>query len=317
MAEHRISRLTDEDLGDVVGVLARSREGLADERPPSVDEMRMYTVGDSEFRPEGGWVVRVEGEAVAYAVAIVEASRLEVGFDDAFFEFEVVPEERGKGLEEELVRLGSDYIRSRGVGKIRTRCMVAEAWRESILRSLGFEETYRVYLLVRHGRDAIEEVRLPDAYRIVRRPEKECGDEELTRIVHAFNDSFKGHVGTSPERPERFIKYRDVCQDPEVYSLAMSGDEIAGICLSQESRVFNEANGTKSGWIVILGVRPPHRGKGLGRCLLADGMRWLSEQGLDTMRIGVYAKNEMALRLYKSVGFESDRESSWLEKSLS
>ena len=66
----------------------------------------------------------------------------------------------------------------------------------------------------------------------------------------------------------------------------------------------------------ILGVKPQYRRKGLGRFLLVDGMKWVAERGMDSTRIGVYAKNEKALDLYLSLGFEKDRSSLWLEKKL-
>lgn len=316
MAEYEIADLIEADLGDVVDVIRRSKKESPFERAPTVEEMKTYTVNYSEFRPEGSWMVRIDGAPVAYAVAVVEANRLAAGLDDAHLEFEVIPEERGKGLEKRLIGLASEYISSRGVGKARTRCVAGESWRMGSLISEGFAEAYRVFFLVRRTLGRVPDVPTPEGVRLVRRPCKECGDEELTRIVEAFNDTFQDHYNFAPERPEIFINYRDASEDPECFSLAMVGDEIVGVCLSHEDRLYNLENGTKWGWINVLGVRPPYRRRGLGRFLLLDGMKWVLEQGMDTTYIGVYAKNEKALGMYLSVGFEKDRESLWLEKNL-
>lgn len=316
VADHEVHHLTEDDLEGMMDVYVRSRRGLPFERPPSADEMRLFTLGDPSFRPEGSWIVRSGGAPVAYAFVLVEDNRLSAGLDDAYIEFEVVPEARGRGLEESLVSRCTEYIKSRGVGKGRSRVVDVESWRLAVLSSVGFKDAYRVFTLVRKGRAPVPEVPLPEGVTVVRRPCKECGDEELTRIVEAFNDSFKDHLSFAPEDPQKFIRYRDVGQDPEIISIAMAGDDIAGLCLSDVSKVYNERNGTKWGWVGVLGVRQRYRRRGLGRFLLADGMRWILEQGMDTIHIGVFAKNENALGLYLSVGFEKERESFWYEKRL-
>jgi ribosomal protein S18 acetylase RimI-like enzyme len=316
VSQLEIARLKETDIEDVVDVIRSSRRELPFERAPTEEELKAYTVNYSEFLPEGSWVVRLGGVAVAYAVVLIEANRLSAGLDDAHLEFEVVPEERGKGLERNLIDLASEYIRSRGVAKARTRCIACDQWRIDVLGSQGFSEAYRVFFLVRRTPVQVHDVPAPEGIMLVRRPYKECGDEELTRIVEAFNDSFQDHFSFAPERPEIFITYRDATDDPESFSLAMVGDEIVGVCLSAEDRTYNEENGTKWGWINILGVRPQYRRRGVGRFLLADGMKWILEQGMDTTYIGVHAKNEKALGMYRSAGFEKDRESLWMEKRL-
>lgn len=316
VTRQEISQLTVGDLGDLVSVIGRCREGRRADRAPSVDEMRIDTLEDDEFNPEGSWLLRIDGELVGYSLVIIEGNRLVAGLDDGYLEFEVLPEHRGAGFEGTLVNLACDYIRTKGVAKACTRCPEEETWREKMLSSEGFNESYRVYILVRKGVEEVPSVQAPDGFRLVRRPYEDCGDEELTRVVEAFNDSFRGHFRFAPERPQRFIQFRDVNEDVLMLSLAMFGDEIVGVCLSEESVVYNKQNGVKSGWVNILGVREPYRRKGLGRFLLADGMRWLQEHRLDTMYIGVYAKNEKALRLYESVGFVRDHENIWLEKGL-
>mgnify|MGYP001765651933 FL=1 len=316
MAEYEVAHLSAENIEDAVEVIRRSREEVPFERAPTVGELRADTLRDAEFRPEASWVVKDGGACVAFAIATLDPNRVSAGLDDVQYDFDIVPEARGRGLEQRLLGLASGYTRSRGVGKLRARCVAEEPWRKAFLESEGFAETYRVFFLVRRGRGTIADVPAPDGIRIVRRPYKDCDDEEMTRIVEAFNDTFQDHYNFAPERPERFIQFRDASEDPETFSLGMAGDNIVGVCLSHEDRTYNVANGTKWGWINILGVRPPYRRRGLGRFLLADGMKWVLEQGMDTTYIGVYAENEKALDMYLSVGFVKDRESMWFEKRL-
>ncbi len=316
MPDYEITHLTESDLADVVSVIQRSKEPTSFERAPTVDELKAYTIIDSDFRPDGSWVVRSSGEPVGYALAFIEANRLSAGLDDAYFEFYIVPEARSKGLEQQLGRLATEYVSSRGVGKVKARSLSTDSWRIGLLESQGFSEAYRVYFLVRGNGAQLPDGPIPEGITLVRRPYKECSDEEMTRIVEAFNITFQDHFNFAPEKPERFIQYRDASEDPECFSLAMAGDEIAGLCLSAEDRTYNEERGVSWGWINILGVKPQYRRKGLGRFLLVDGMKWVAERRMESTRIGVYAKNEKALELYLSLGFQMDTSSLWLEKAL-
>ncbi len=316
MSQYVTVHVTNEAIDGVVEVINRSRSGLPLERSLSADELRAMTVRDKDFRPEGSWFVTSDGVPIAYAAVLVEANRLAIGRDDAYVDLEVVPEERGRGLEQRMMADALTYVRSRGVGKARARCPAADGWRGRFLVSEGFSEASRVYTLVRRGRDPLPANCVPDGVRTARRPFRECGDEELVRIVEAFNISFEDHYNFAPERPERFIEFRDAEKDPTMVSLAMEDDRIVGLCLSDVSKVYNEENGTRSGWIGILGVLPSHRKKGVGRSLLVDGMSWILEQGMDTVHIGVFATNDKALALYRSLGFEKEHESIWYARPL-
>lgn len=316
MATYETASLKEDDIEELVSVIRRSRSDLPFERPPTAEEFKAFTVRYSEFRPEGSWVVRSGDDIVAYAIVIVEENRLSAGLDDAYLEFEVVPEERGKGIESMLLSLACDYVRSSGVGKSRTRCAASDSWRMDELTSDGFAEAYRVFFLTQKGRVEVREAPTPEGIGLVRRMCKDCGDDELEKIVEAFNDTFQDHFNFAPERLEVFTQYRDASDDPECFSLAMDGDDIVGVCMSQEDLTYNKENGTKWGWIGVLGVRPSYRRRGIGTWLLADGMKWVHERGMDTTHIGVYAGNEKALEMYLSAGFEKDRESIWYEKNL-
>ena len=79
--------------------------------------------------------------------------------------------------------------------------------------------------------------------------------------------------------------------------------------MSEISTVYNEENNTKVGWVDILGVNPPNRKTGIGRSLLSNGMRWIYDQGMDTIYLGMDAENSKALGLYTSLGYEIHKES--------
>jgi GNAT superfamily N-acetyltransferase len=70
-------------------------------------------------------------------------------------------------------------------------------------------------------------------------------------------------------------------------------------------RVF----GGDTGWVAQLGVAPDDRGSGLGRVLLLEAThRLATTDGVEVVGLAVVARNEQALGLYRSVGFEVTRE---------
>jgi ribosomal protein S18 acetylase RimI-like enzyme len=80
------------------------------------------------------------------------------------------------------------------------------------------------------------------------------------------------------------------------------GGELTGFAV-----VYMEP-GTAVGEVQYLGVRETHRGKGLGRSLLADGVAWLRERGATRVRLNAAAGADAALHLYEIPGGTIARE---------
>lgn len=57
------------------------------------------------------------------------------------------------------------------------------------------------------------------------------------------------------------------------------------------------------GHVKDIAVHPDHRGMGLGRRLLLTALRSLREQGAETVKLEVRRSNEVAVSLYREVGF--------------
>jgi mycothiol synthase len=84
--------------------------------------------------------------------------------------------------------------------------------------------------------------------------------------------------------------------DPRWWSIAVSGDEIAGVALSQ----LWESEGI--GWVGQLAVAPRWRGQGLGRALLLTALTAFHRRGVPRAGLSVHGRNDAAARLYRSVG---------------
>lgn len=316
VADLAFRHLTEDQLESFIEVVARSRADQPYDRRLTLDEARTLTLQDPDFDPEASWLAYLDGEAVGFGDVVVERNRIAAGMDDGYLDVDVVPEQRGKGVERRLLDLSLGYLRSKGVGKARTRSLITDGWRRSLFESDSFEEEYRVYILVRRGRSEVRPGHVPEGFRLDRRPLAECSDADIAAMVEAFNDAFRDHLNFAPERHERWMNFRDSSNDPVMLTVAKKGDMAVGICMSEEATAFNEERGVKAGWIDILGVRPPYRRQGLARALLSDGIEWVLGRGMDTVYIGVFAKNEKALDLYRSLGFGKDQESIWYCRRL-
>jgi len=79
------------------------------------------------------------------------------------------------------------------------------------------------------------------------------------------------------------------------------GGEIAAYCIIWTDEL------TKLGHFEPVGTHPDFQCKGLGKCLLFEGLRRLKSVGMDAADVCTNYDNEAAIPLYKSVGFQIDK----------
>ena len=98
--------------------------------------------------------------------------------------------------------------------------------------------------------------------------------------------------------------------DPSLWAVVWDGDQIAAVGLA---RMTSEG----TGWISVLGVRKPWRGRGLGRAVLQHLFQRFYERGVPSVALGVDAANSTgATRLYESAGMSVIRNYVLFEKVL-
>ena len=116
--------------------------------------------------------------------------------------------------------------------------------------------------------------------------------------------------------PEPFADWRHWVKrepfDPELWFLAVAGDELVGVSLCRGEW----AGDPQLGWVSVLGVRRPWRRQGLGSALLLHSFRALRARGKTRVGLGVRADNATgALRVYERVGMRVDSRQVWYEKA--
>jgi mycothiol synthase len=91
--------------------------------------------------------------------------------------------------------------------------------------------------------------------------------------------------------------------DADLWSLALAEDELQGIALCRPEW----GGDPDTGWVSVLGVRRPWRGRGLGLALLEGSFRKLGERGKKRVGLGVDAENAGGVRLYERAGMQVEQ----------
>ncbi|RLF88826.1 ribosomal-protein-alanine N-acetyltransferase [Thermococci archaeon] len=68
--------------------------------------------------------------------------------------------------------------------------------------------------------------------------------------------------------------------------------------------VITRMRSRTEGHVVAIAVDPEYRGRGIGKSLVLRAMKILREKGSRRVRLEVRVSNEVAISLYKSLGFE-------------
>lgn len=112
----------------------------------------------------------------------------------------------------------------------------------------------------------------------------------------AHEDAFRdvwGRPRSTLDRFQRMIRQEDF--DPTLWFLAAGGDEIAGVCFAKTV--------AGRGWVDVVGVRRPWRGRGLGLALLRHAFGKFFRRGVTNVGLSVDAQSLTgAPRLYSRAG---------------
>ena len=134
-------------------------------------------------------------------------------------------------------------------------------------------------------------------------------DEEV-RLAH--NAAFTGHFNSQPRSAQTWRRtvsdHRDLRRAwcfAVVDEAAGAGRRVAGYTVASAYEQDWVAAGGPQGYTDLLGVRAEHRGRGLGRSLLAASVLAMAADGMVTAALGVDSGNASgAMGLYRRLGYE-------------
>ena len=243
---------------------------------------------------------------------------------DGYLRFRVPPEQRGKGIESQIIAWGSERIREIGrergqPAQLRTglnyRTPEYVAYHQALLEEHSFVPVRYWFKMARNLNEPIPEPRLPEGFTM----RHAQGEEDFAPWVEVFNQSFIDHWNHHPitiEEHRHWLQNPNYSPERSLIAIAPDGT-FAAFCFCWIDPEDNAHYNRKEGWIDILGTRRGFRKIGLGTAMLLAGMRRLKADGMDTAVLGVDAENPSgALRLYESVGFYTVHKQATYHKDL-
>jgi len=217
----------------------------------------------------------------------------------------VDPQVRRRGVGTELVRWCDARAMQRAEAELPAERPIyvqrfvneKNADARTLLDTLGYRPVRYFYTMRRYLDTPLDEPALPDG--ITLRPF--VRERDARAVFDAVADAFSTHWGMGDFEFERWEQnvLDDPHLDPDLWLVAVDGDEIAAMCLN---RRWGDDQ-PDLGWISTLGVRPSWRKRGLGAALLNLSFYQFQQRGWTIAGLGVDAENATgAVALYERVG---------------
>lgn len=234
----------------------------------------------------------------------------------------VLPEFWGQGLGQQIDawihQCGLDDVhKAPGEARVMMLCGTPDKDEHAnhFLQRAGYHILRRYYQMRIEMETCPPEPVLPEGI-IIRRM---IPNQEERAVVHAIDDSFKDHWGfvqePFEEHYERLMSLLNVRKDydPNLWFLAMDGDQIAGISLCYPTTDEDP----DMGWVQTLGVLRPWRKKGLGLALMHHTFGEFYHRGIRRVGLGVDATSLTgATHLYEKAGMHIHRQYNTYAKVL-
>ncbi len=253
----------------------------------------------SNLAPEQECVLaEVGGETVGYGYLIVE---------QALSRGVLVAEADNQAVLNALVTDASAKAEGLGLSVLQMDVPEGDEKRSSVCKAVGMS-IIRVHLhLIRPGAEPTR-VTLPagTATRLATRA-------DVGTVTAIQNAAFTGSWGYSPNREEE-LDYRIFelpANAPDAVVIVTINGHDVGYCWTHQERA------NSPGMVDMVGVLPEWQGNGLGKLVTSVGIDHLISIGATPLEITVDSKNESAIHVYESLGFQLERRSVWYERVLS
>lgn len=182
---------------------------------------------------------------------------------------------------------------------LRSSCDLRYTTRQRLFERHGFQLARRTYRMKIELAEPLQQPTWPDDIRV---QNMQPGMERA--VFEADNEAFRDHWGFVGDSFEEWSHhaFNPRTYDPNLWFLAMDGEEIAGFALCAKED-------ENEGWVHVLGVRRPWRRKGIAQALLHEAFNAFYRRGIHNVFLGVDATNLTgALRVYERAGMHAVRE---------
>ena len=236
----------------------------------------------------------------------------EPGIGRVIFDYLVHPIYRNGSVPGGLIDHALGRARELGADVVHLNTVASEPATAELLSNLGFCAVRRFHELRLELSSATLETtsRLNLEYRCF-----EPGQEAMLAQIqnHCFADTW----GYNPNTDEEIYWHMSIKGNrPDDIILAWNEGRLIGYCWTEPNCRDEPSPGKSKGRIYMLGVRPDHRKRGVGRQLLLAGLSYLAGKGREVIYITVDSQNVAAAALYQSLGFEFHEDTIWYERIM-
>jgi mycothiol synthase len=185
-------------------------------------------------------------------------------------------------------------------GKAHAKCYALSTNQRlgNTLLAAGFQVAKYIYNMQAKFDAPPAPVKLPQGTTL-RNPIPGQDDRKIYEVIQSAFER-PGRTAPSFEDWKGFMFRSDIFK-PELWFLAMQGEEIVGACLS-----YAYSN-TDQGWVRQLGVLESVRRTGLGSALLQHAFIEFHKLGFKKVGLAVESDNPRAIRFYENVGMQQIR----------
>jgi len=235
----------------------------------------------------------------------------ELGIGRVVLDCWVHPEHRRRGLATKLLSYSMNRAKELGAEVVHVNIREDNTIATRVLHRLGFS-LIRRYFELGLNIARIDELDMAHATPDCRYLQP--GEEgKLTQLQ---NSTFAGAWGYNPNTVEEII-FRinsSTCSREDII-LIDEKDKAIGYCWTGIS-CEEGMHSIRKGRILMLGVAPDYRRKGVGRRLVLAGLVRLRSNGLQVANLTVDSENKAACGLYLSIGFEVQANTFWYQKAI-
>jgi len=191
------------------------------------------------------------------------------------------PDWRRKGIFKKLFELAMSECKKRNFNEI---LLLADGKSDSgieFIKAVGGEYEVSEYRMKTSNKTCHEDINLIKLRKAEVSDKKEIGRQDSI----FFYD----------EKESEYIKEESEIRIDNSYMLELNNDDIGKINIKYKNN---------SAFISGFGILPEFRGKGYGKIALKEALKLINEKNINQVGLDVSCKNDTALNLYKSCGFE-------------
>ncbi|HEY4412074.1 MAG TPA: GNAT family N-acetyltransferase [Gaiellaceae bacterium] len=198
--------------------------------------------------------------------------------------------DKGQGIGSDIVARAEAFLADKDIAKTHAIAQEPDERARALFESHGYAEVRRFYdmaveLDAQPPQPVVPGDLVIDDFRI----------EESRAFQSAINEAFQDHWDWQALSYEEWWELRKN-DDHSLWFVVRDGDEIA-------AAVRNEANRHGGGYLAVIGVRRPWRGRGLAKALLHRSFGEFWTRGITRVTLGVDAESPTgATHLYEGVG---------------